>query len=373
MKPRIRLRAFVITLVTACALVAQGAIDIASPLNPLGNFGVTEVNHIKGGPMIVADISARNAIPAARRLEGMEVKVLDGGDKYSLGSDLTTWTLVAPPSGGEAGAILTGRTLWVDEINGTVSAEPGRMDLPYSSPQAAKEDATADDLIYVRKGTYTSSRDLFFDDGTWYFEAGAEVNYTGAADGALFSDGADGANGPVTCSILGFGKFKNSTTAPDSGDFKATVNVTNAASVIYIEALEVDGDQGRAFYVTNGSVRGKVGLCDGAVGGVYNNGGTVDLIIDDLTAGGSSCVRHVSGSTRIRRARINATALASGNPVSVDAAGLRFDYCFLLAHASRDSILAPAAVTVLGFGSYANKAVDADVTATGLTVNTALD
>ena len=46
----------------------------------------------KGGLRSVADDSARDAIPSARRSEGMFVYVNDTSTLYVLGSDLTTWT-----------------------------------------------------------------------------------------------------------------------------------------------------------------------------------------------------------------------------------------------------------------------------------------
>lgn len=66
-------------------------ITVAGTIQPSGNFPVVDIDHVKGGLMIKADIAARDAIPSGNRKSGMRVHVLSTGLTYSLGVDLLTW------------------------------------------------------------------------------------------------------------------------------------------------------------------------------------------------------------------------------------------------------------------------------------------
>lgn len=99
-------------------------ISVASGFVPLGGFSVVDVDYVKGGAMILADITARDAIPTARRKNGMQVKVLSTGLTYALGVDLTTWTAVAMSlaTSFDAGLVKPdGETITVD-LNGNLTA-----------------------------------------------------------------------------------------------------------------------------------------------------------------------------------------------------------------------------------------------------------
>lgn len=74
--------------------------NIAGEVLPLGtSFAVATATNIKGAVMTVADLTARDGIPDSRRVDGMEVKVRSTGLKYSLGTDLMTWTeVIVPPA-----------------------------------------------------------------------------------------------------------------------------------------------------------------------------------------------------------------------------------------------------------------------------------
>lgn len=96
------------------------------------NFGVTEDTDNKGGFRVVADIAARNAIPAGRRKEGMRVHVLDSDGMgtpadYDLGADLTSWTETSgTPSGGTDGQLVrkvSGSAAWSNDRVPDPSAE----------------------------------------------------------------------------------------------------------------------------------------------------------------------------------------------------------------------------------------------------------
>ena len=79
-------------------------------------------------------------------------------------------------------------------------------------------------------------------------------------------------------------------------------------------------------------------------------------------------VTHVSGSTRMIAVVMDfgGNDQKDSNPISVSAAGLVLDHCTLIAPAGADSITAGSAVDVVSYGSYANTAVDGNVTVDGL-------
>lgn len=54
-------------------------------------FPVADTSELQGGYMQVADVAARDAIPAARRKAGMRVYAAATGLVYQLAADLTTW------------------------------------------------------------------------------------------------------------------------------------------------------------------------------------------------------------------------------------------------------------------------------------------
>lgn len=62
------------------------------PFDTADTYPTHDEQYGKGGRKSVADITARNAIPAARRTAGMEVYVRDSGTSYILGDNLTTWS-----------------------------------------------------------------------------------------------------------------------------------------------------------------------------------------------------------------------------------------------------------------------------------------
>lgn len=66
-------------------------------LKPGLTVPLMDASLVKGGFMTVADITARDAIPAARRKEKMEVKVLSDGKKYELSGGIANanWVEVA--------------------------------------------------------------------------------------------------------------------------------------------------------------------------------------------------------------------------------------------------------------------------------------
>jgi hypothetical protein len=89
--------------------------NIVAPVVPLDTADVHpthEALYGKGGYRTVATTVERDAIPAARREAGMLVFVTADGQRYRLGTDLTTWTVDA--AGASAWADITGKPATFD-------------------------------------------------------------------------------------------------------------------------------------------------------------------------------------------------------------------------------------------------------------------
>ena len=73
------------------------SIGLTDQLAPLGAFPLLVDTDLKGGYRAVADITARDAIGASSRKEGMLVRVLSTLELFTLGPGLTNgdWTLSA--------------------------------------------------------------------------------------------------------------------------------------------------------------------------------------------------------------------------------------------------------------------------------------
>lgn len=72
-----------------------GLLDVGGRLQVPGrNSAVVDDGDVLGGLQVVADVSARDAIPSAMRKRGMIARLYDGTE-YSLNADLQTWELVS--------------------------------------------------------------------------------------------------------------------------------------------------------------------------------------------------------------------------------------------------------------------------------------
>lgn len=73
----------------------SGTTTVTAPIAPSDEtdiYATHEDKYGKGGYIVVADNTARDAIPVARRKEGMMVHVLAGDAFYTLDAGLTTWS-----------------------------------------------------------------------------------------------------------------------------------------------------------------------------------------------------------------------------------------------------------------------------------------
>ena len=111
---------------------------------------------------------------------------------------------------------------------------------------ALKTAATAGATIVVGPGLYTVGvTNLLKDQVNWFFYPGAVVsNFNGGLNfGGIFVNGQYGTVGPMTCTVAGYGTFIQ-VGGGDELDIAGMINVSNAASVISIQAqrLLISGD-----------------------------------------------------------------------------------------------------------------------------------
>ena len=141
------------------------------------------------------------------------------------------------------GSVLTGNLLYVDAVNGNDGTGAlGDFTKPYLTLAAAKTAATKGYTIVVRPGTYTVSTSIAKDSVDWYFYPNTSVTMASDVDSTgIWDDGGTEMHFTVT----GSGKFSRSTADEFLG--VNLINITNAASVMNIEADElitvcVDGE-----------------------------------------------------------------------------------------------------------------------------------
>lgn len=144
-------------------------------------FSIGDTAEMKGTPKQVADTAARDLIPAARRTEGMEAWVVSEGKAYRLVGGILNDNWVEVVSA--ATAALTGRTLWVDSVNGNdEAASRGSAALQWSTFGLAVSNALAGDLVRVRPGTYDWTNTVLVpDDVNVRFEPGAIFRFWGGS------------------------------------------------------------------------------------------------------------------------------------------------------------------------------------------------
>lgn len=173
----------------------------------------------------------------------------------------TTSTSAAP-------GIKTGRTLYVDGLNGNnTRAERGRLDKPYQTIAAAITAATSGDTVQVRSGNYAEF--LTLKDGVnLAFDPGAKILHT-SGNGDCISDGGNN----VSCTIHNL-----QINASGAGEIFGVV-ISGASSDIIIssgEILVTTTTDGAAVDISGGTVRMTSQKING-YRGVRITGGTVTL------------------------------------------------------------------------------------------------
>ena len=256
------------------------------------------------------------------------------------------------------------KTIWVSK-GGTatdtrVVGDTYYVNKPFATLSAAKGAATSGDTICVLPGTY-AEKNLLKNGVNWYFFPGAIIDHTTNVAGAIWDDSAThGANAAITCRIMGYGQFKNS--SPFNNP-TSTIYISNASSDILIECDRVEN-------VSSGSpavnlVNGKLDLyartditaaanpIDVTAGthivrtrkligaqGIFVNGGTLTVIAESLDVSLHGIRFLGAGTVDADIRTINTTTTGSTfSAISMDAGTLTIrskeiktagDYCVYL-------------------------------------------
>jgi hypothetical protein len=156
-------------------------------------------------------------------------------------------------------------TLYVAKDGSDATGARGNVAKPFLTLAAAKAAALAGDTIIVRPGTY-NERNLLKTGVNWHFEAGAVVDYTGAADGGIFDDTPLGANGAVASKVTGHGRFRSASTSATAATYDNTphtaLRIHNPASDVYVEALSVEcthAQPSHAIFHLDGTLKCRIG------------------------------------------------------------------------------------------------------------------
>lgn len=212
------------------------------------------------------------------------------------------WTWVVPSPGlveirgvgvagpaGPTGApgpnqLLTGKTLWVDLVNGNNgTAVRGDATKPYLDPAAAQTAALAGDTIVVRPGAYVVTAPLGKHLVNWNFEAGSSVTRTETdplADVSVWDDGG----AAMTFTVTGAGDFKIVLTSNVNNIDADVIRVRHASSVITIDSRDLDasntvgGPAGNAIRQDNGNLVVRCRDADGSSSGVWWINGKMSVI-----------------------------------------------------------------------------------------------
>lgn len=211
----------------------------------------------------------------------------------------------------------TDNVLYVS-TSGTYSGIRGRIDKPFHTCVAAKNAASAGDLVIVHSGTY-SEPNLLKNGVNWYFESGSTVDGD-LSDNGLFDDSSFGANGAVICTISG---------APTIAGSVGYLNVTNSASRIIVQATTFAGNPSLI------QDAGYVSISANSLGAVLWTNGETHLNITDSIQG-IVCTAASSANTQDFHATcgdLNVASIDGGNSAArfyltcqkTQAASLTFD------------------------------------------------
>lgn len=319
------------------------------------------------------------------------------------------------------GSVLTGNLLYVDAVNGNDGTGAlGDFTKPYLTPLAAFTSATSGYTIIVRPGVYSlsiSSNAMLKDGVNWYFMPGSIFIANAAADGTMFSDNL----GAVSCSVTGYGQFYDTL-----GGISKILEIASSGSNVYFECNSMtvgNGDIDHCIYQADGTltvnVRGT--LESKSYDAISIVGGTLNLTADKIIATGTAegnaieitggnvnikCREYVSegdydafGSTSAiywsggnayiegngvaelsdglvvasngtgvltLRGKLTSTSKTAVVYLSAASGKTLINQATLISNTSFDSIDAPSAQTVVSYGSFANKAVDANITIQGI-------
>ena len=319
------------------------------------------------------------------------------------------------------GSSLTGNLTYVDAVNGDDGTGTlGDFTKPYLTPLAAFTAATTGYTIVVRPGIYllgASEGNMLKDSVNWYFMPGAIFVANAANSSSMFSDNS----GAINCSVSGYGQFYDTL-----GGESKILEVSSAGSNIYFECQSItvgDGNIDHGIVQSSGSINAYVrgSITSKSYDAISITGGILNLAADSLIAsgalegnaievqggevnikctgyrsagaydafGGTSAVAWVGGDVTIEGGgvadlsdgmfitqTISGTLNLRGRLKSTSKTAVVYDagtsnktfinQATLVSNTSFDSIDAPSAQTVISYGTFANKAVDANITINGI-------
>lgn len=125
-----------------------------------------------------------------------------------------------------------------------------------------------------------------------------------------------------------------------------TAHIEQSAGTLYVETMHYDN-------------------ANGAEVGVDMSGGTLHMNGGSMVIAAGNGIEQSSGTIRATDVTIDTSADDTSNPIVKSGGTLILKNCTLVAESTRDSIEAGSAQTVVSLGSYANKAVDGNVTVDG--------
>lgn len=143
------------------------------------------------------------------------------------------------------------KLIYVDKHFTSPTPGRGNIDSPYPTISAALAVATSGDVIYVSPGVYNER--IALKDGVNIEGPNADLIYTGAASGAVISDGADGGNAAVTCTIR-LRKLHNLAVHNLNTYSNTCISITKTGSNVYLECEEIKNN------VTGGASFNRAGV-----------------------------------------------------------------------------------------------------------------
>lgn len=215
----------------------------------------------------------------------------------------------------------TGNMAWVDPVNGVnATAEVGQINLSFLTLEAARDAASAGDVIQVLPGSYAITTSLAKDGVNWFFYPGAVV--TMAENGSTVGIWDDG-GAAMTFKVGGYGQFFRTVTAGGTALSRA-VFCSHASSDIRIDADIISnlgaGTKGtRCISLINGKLYVKARKI---IGGsflqavIWWENGEGHIFADDITGLGTTPAAYLAVAAA-STGDLNVTAdniTSSGNP-----------------------------------------------------------
>lgn len=163
--------------------------------------------------------------------------------------------------------------------------------------------------------------------------------------------------------IRGASKIVGCTASGDASSSVITIGASGGTSQVWINSQKVTGTYGTAIEINGGTsfiTLQQIEDLGHLTQAVNVTAGTLELegaVIVILAGNG---VNISGGTLRLKRCRIDTSAVAGGYPIVMSTGTLVLEQCVLVAHSGQDSIHGTG--TVVNYGSHANTAKAAGIT-----------